>query len=148
MRTIETTTRRRFGTGLLATAGLLAAARPARSAPPDTILNVSYDIARELFAQINPAFAAAWKARTGQDIKVDQSHGGSSRQARAVLGGLAGGRDHLQPGARQSRCCTTGQADPGRLAEAPARTTARPTTPCRRSSSARATRRASRTGAT
>jgi sulfate transport system substrate-binding protein len=49
---------------------------------------VSYDIARELFAQINPAFAAAWKARTGQDIKVDQSHGGSSRQARAVLEGL------------------------------------------------------------
>jgi sulfate transport system substrate-binding protein len=88
MRTIETTTRRRFGTGLLATAGLLAAARPARSAPPDTILNVSYDIARELFAQINPAFAAAWKTRTGQDIKVDQSHGGSSRQARAVLEGL------------------------------------------------------------
>jgi sulfate/thiosulfate transport system substrate-binding protein len=78
--------RRRVTTGLLALAGLLLAG-PARAAP-DTILNVSYDIARELFAQINPAFAAAWRARTGQDIKVDQSHGGSSRQARAVLEGL------------------------------------------------------------
>jgi sulfate transport system substrate-binding protein len=78
--------RRRVTTGLLALAGLLLAG-PARAAP-DTILNVSYDIARELFAQINPAFAAAWKARTGQEIKIDQSHGGSSRQARAVLEGL------------------------------------------------------------
>lgn len=83
-----TTTRRRLGTGLVALAGLLAAGLPAKAAAPDTILNVSYDIARELFAQINPAFAAAWKTRTGQDIKVDQSHGGSSRQARAVLEGL------------------------------------------------------------
>jgi sulfate/thiosulfate transport system substrate-binding protein len=78
--------RRRVTTGLLALAGLLLAG-PARAAP-DTILNVSYDIARELFAQINQAFAVAWKTRTGQDIKVDQSHGGSSRQARAVLEGL------------------------------------------------------------
>ena len=86
--TMTTTTRRRVGAGLLATACLLAVGRPASAAPPDTILNVSYDISRELFAQINPAFAAAWKAKTGQDIKVDQSHGGSSRQARAVLEGL------------------------------------------------------------
>ncbi len=80
--------RRRAAAGLLALAGLLAAAGPLRAAPPDTILNVSYDIARELFAEINPAFAATWKERTGQEIKVDQSHGGSSRQARAVLEGL------------------------------------------------------------
>ena len=88
MTTTMTTTRRRVGSGLLATACLLAVGRPTSAAPPDTILNVSYDISRELFAQINPAFAAAWKAKTGQDIKVDQSHGGSSRQARAVLEGL------------------------------------------------------------
>jgi sulfate/thiosulfate transport system substrate-binding protein len=52
------------------------------------ILNVSYDIARELFAQINPAFAEQWKAQTGEDVTIDQSHGGSSRQARAILEGL------------------------------------------------------------
>ncbi|MDO5603563.1 MAG: sulfate ABC transporter substrate-binding protein [Paracoccus sp. (in: a-proteobacteria)] len=54
----------------------------------DKILNVSYDISRELFAAINPAFAEAWKAETGRDVTVEQSHGGSSRQARAILEGL------------------------------------------------------------
>ncbi|MEJ0008785.1 MAG: sulfate ABC transporter substrate-binding protein [Steroidobacteraceae bacterium] len=52
------------------------------------LLNVSYDVARELFTQINPAFASAWKARTGQVIEIRQSHGGSSTQARAVADGL------------------------------------------------------------
>lgn len=75
---------------LLATALALPLAVSAGSARAevDTILNVSYDIARELFVQINPAFAAAWKARTGKDIKIDQSHAGTSRQARAILEGL------------------------------------------------------------
>lgn len=54
----------------------------------DAILNVSYDIARELFQQINPAFAADWKAKTGRDVTIDQSHAGSSKQARAILEGL------------------------------------------------------------
>ncbi|WP_290690247.1 MULTISPECIES: sulfate ABC transporter substrate-binding protein [unclassified Haematobacter] len=54
----------------------------------DKLLNVSYDIARELFAAINPAFAEKWKAETGRDVTIDQSHGGSSRQARAILEGL------------------------------------------------------------
>jgi sulfate transport system substrate-binding protein len=52
------------------------------------LLNVSYDVARELFAQINPAFASSWKARTGQSVQVSQSHGGSSAQASAVVEGL------------------------------------------------------------
>ncbi len=75
---------------LLATALVLPLAMSAGAARAevDTILNVSYDIARELFAQINPVFAAAWKARTGKDIKIDQSHAGTSRQARAILEGL------------------------------------------------------------
>jgi sulfate/thiosulfate transport system substrate-binding protein len=61
----------------------------ARAASPKTqLLNVSYDVARELFAQINPAFAAAWQTRTGQGIRILQSHGGSSAQARAVVEGL------------------------------------------------------------
>lgn len=55
----------------------------------DAILNVSYDIARELFEELNPKFIAKWKADTGRDLTVDQSHGGSSRQARAILEGLA-----------------------------------------------------------
>ncbi|HWL67299.1 MAG TPA: thiosulfate ABC transporter substrate-binding protein CysP [Geminicoccus sp.] len=72
---------------VLASAALTGLARPAR-AEVGTLLNASYDISRELFAAINPAFAAAWKQRTSQDIVVEQSHGGSSRQARAVLEGL------------------------------------------------------------
>jgi len=45
-------------------------------------------VSRELFTQINPAFASAWKARTGHSVEVSQSHGGSSAQARAVVEGL------------------------------------------------------------
>src|SRR5678816_2674189 len=52
------------------------------------LLNVSYDPTRELYAAINDAFAKAWKAKTGQVVKIKQSHGGSSKQARAVIDGL------------------------------------------------------------
>ena len=52
------------------------------------LLNVSYDPTRELYAEFNVAFAKYWKARTGDDVKVSQSHGGSSKQARAVIDGL------------------------------------------------------------
>lgn len=54
----------------------------------DKILNVSYDVARELFAEVNPAFAAKWKADKGRDVTIDQSHAGSSKQARSILEGL------------------------------------------------------------
>ncbi|HRO14374.1 MAG TPA: sulfate ABC transporter substrate-binding protein [Paracoccus sp. (in: a-proteobacteria)] len=54
----------------------------------DKLLNVSYDISRELFEALNPAFIAKWKADTGRDLQIDQSHGGSSKQARAILEGL------------------------------------------------------------
>ena len=64
------------------------AAKPAIADEPAQILNVSYDIARELFAHINPVFAAHWKEETGGEVNIDQSHGGSSRQARAILEGL------------------------------------------------------------
>jgi sulfate transport system substrate-binding protein len=53
-----------------------------------TLLNVSYDVSRELYKDINPAFQRAWKQQTGEDVKIDQSHGGSSKQARSVLEGL------------------------------------------------------------
>ena len=53
-----------------------------------TLLNVSYDPTRELFQDFNLAFAKYWKAKTGQDVTIQQSHGGSSKQARAVIDGL------------------------------------------------------------
>jgi sulfate/thiosulfate transport system substrate-binding protein len=52
------------------------------------LLNASYDVSRELFTQINPAFAAQWKAKSGQTVVIRQSHAGSSAQARAVAEGL------------------------------------------------------------
>ena len=54
----------------------------------DKILNVSYDVGRELFAQLNPIFAEKWKAESGRDVTIDQSHAGSSKQARSILEGL------------------------------------------------------------
>ena len=53
-----------------------------------TLLNVSYDVAREFYKDINTAFIANYKKTTGKDIKIDQSHAGSSAQARAVNDGL------------------------------------------------------------
>src|SRR6266480_5928525 len=54
-----------------------------------TLLNVSYDPTRELYVDFNAAFARYWKAHRGQDVRVDQSHGGSGKQARSVIDGLA-----------------------------------------------------------
>lgn len=53
-----------------------------------TLLNVSYDVAREFYKDVNTAFVASYKKSAGKDIKIDQSHAGSSAQARAVLDGL------------------------------------------------------------
>ena len=53
-----------------------------------SLLNVSYDPTRELYQDFNQAFAKYWKAKTGQIVTVEQSHGGSSKQARAVIDGL------------------------------------------------------------
>jgi sulfate/thiosulfate transport system substrate-binding protein len=52
------------------------------------LLNASYDPTRELYVDINPAFAKVWKEKTGQTVRISQSHGGSGRQARAVIDGL------------------------------------------------------------
>jgi sulfate/thiosulfate-binding protein len=56
---------------------------------PIRLLNVSYDPTRELYKDINAAYADYWKGRTGQAVTIDQSHGGSGSQARAVIDGLA-----------------------------------------------------------
>ena len=53
-----------------------------------TLLNVSYDVTREFYKDYNAAFTAHWKERTGQGITINQSHGGSSKQARSVIDGL------------------------------------------------------------
>ena len=53
-----------------------------------TLLNVSYDPTRELYKAVNEAFIKDWKAKTGETIIIDQSHGGSGKQARAVIDGL------------------------------------------------------------
>jgi sulfate transport system substrate-binding protein len=72
------------GPGLLAARAALA--QPGRR--PITLLNVSYDPTRELYRQVNAAFIRGYKARTGQDVIVKQSHGGSGAQSRAVMDGL------------------------------------------------------------
>ena len=53
-----------------------------------TLLNVSYDPTRELYEAVNAQFAKDWKAKTGDDVTINQSHGGSGKQARAVIDGL------------------------------------------------------------
>lgn len=65
----------------------LLVAGPA-SAAETVLLNVSYDVTRELFKEINPLFIADWKKQHGEDITVNQSHGGSSKQVRSVAEGL------------------------------------------------------------
>jgi sulfate/thiosulfate-binding protein len=83
MRYTQPTRRAALG-AMLAT---IAAGRPANAADV-ALLNVSYDPTRELYREINRAFIAAWQAKTGQRVTVNQSHGGSGAQTRAVLDGL------------------------------------------------------------
>ncbi|WP_119300065.1 sulfate ABC transporter substrate-binding protein [Dongia deserti] len=66
--------------------GLFAGVSAARA--DTTLLNVSYDPTREFYKAINEGFAAKWKAETGEDVTIEQSHGGSGKQARAVIDGL------------------------------------------------------------
>jgi sulfate/thiosulfate-binding protein len=67
---------------------LLLATATASIARDVQLLNVSYDPTRELYVDFNKAFAAHWKARTGDNVAVKQSHGGSGKQARSVIDGL------------------------------------------------------------
>lgn len=82
-----TTNRRLFNfaaAAVLSGAALMASAQPASV----TLLNVSYDPTRELYVEFNAAFAKYWKAKTGQDVTIKQSHGGSGKQARSIIDGL------------------------------------------------------------
>lgn len=81
---------------LVASPALLPAITPAQAQiaastaanPALSLLNVSYDPTRELYVEVNQAFAKYWKTKTGQDVSIRQSHGGSGRQARSVIDGL------------------------------------------------------------
>ena len=75
---------RTLGAAAIAVASMFGSAQ----AQERDLLNVSYDIARELYAALNPAFIAQWKAEKGEDLTIEQSHAGSSKQARAILQGL------------------------------------------------------------
>ena len=75
-------------TFILVAALSAALAAPAVAQNKVTLLNVSYDPTRELYQDINVAFAKAWQAKTGQAVTINQSHGGSGKQARAVIDGL------------------------------------------------------------
>ncbi|HSW50754.1 MAG TPA: substrate-binding domain-containing protein, partial [Bryobacteraceae bacterium] len=55
---------------------------------PVTLLNASYDPTREFYQEFNAAFSRYWKSKTGTEVRVNQSHGGSGKQARAVIDGL------------------------------------------------------------
>ncbi len=73
-----------LATALLTVGGIAAAQAPA----PVTLLNVSYDPTRELYVEYNAAFAKYWKGKTGQEVTIKQSHGGSGKQARSIIDGL------------------------------------------------------------
>ena len=88
MPTTRTLHRRRSALTALAAAALVALVPRAALAAGPTLLNVSYDVARELYKDINPAFQKSWKQQSGEDVTVNQSHGGSSKQARSVIDGL------------------------------------------------------------
>jgi sulfate/thiosulfate-binding protein len=82
--------RRALGVVGLAVVGVVAAVLAGGANAPrnQTLLNVSYDPTRELYVEIDKAFADHWQAQTGQRLTIRQSHGGSGKQARAVIDGL------------------------------------------------------------
>src|ERR1700743_2210314 len=68
--------------------GLVLALAVSANAKESKLLNVSYDPTRELYQEYNDAFAKYWKTKTGDDVTVAQSHGGSGKQAQSVINGL------------------------------------------------------------
>jgi sulfate/thiosulfate transport system substrate-binding protein len=74
--------------GVLALGLVVAAWQLAQAQGKVTLLNVSYDPTRELYQEFNAAFIKYWKAKTGQDVTIKQSHAGAAKQARAVIDGL------------------------------------------------------------
>ncbi|PUE30926.1 sulfate transporter subunit [Limnohabitans sp. Jir61] len=80
--------RKHFLKTLVATAFVAVSGLATAQTAPVTLLNVSYDPTRELYSEFNAAFAKHWKAQTGQDVTIKQSHSGSGKQARSVIDGI------------------------------------------------------------
>ncbi len=78
----------KFPAAAVLAGSLGALALPAVAQQPVQLLNVSYDPTRELYVDYNQAFAKYWKGKTGQDVQVKQSHGGSGKQARSIIDGI------------------------------------------------------------
>ena len=79
---------RRLILNLAIATSLLATATASLAQKSVELLNVSYDPTRELYVEFNAAFTKYWKAKTGQDVTIKQSHGGSGKQARSIIDGL------------------------------------------------------------
>lgn len=79
---------RRTLIALSAASALSSLAMPGFAQQPVTLVNVSYEPTRELYVEYNAAFARHWKVKTGQDVSIKQSHGGSGKQARSIIDGL------------------------------------------------------------
>ncbi|RAK58449.1 sulfate transporter subunit [Phenylobacterium hankyongense] len=88
MSKIDFTRRSLIATGSALAAAPLIGGQAFAAGNAVTLLNVSYDPTRELYKEINAAYATYWKAKTGQTITINQSHGGSGKQARSVIDGL------------------------------------------------------------
>ena len=86
--TNKNTARRLVISSFLAASAAMLGLPLQSSAAETVLLNASYDVTRELFKDINPVFVADWKKTTGETISVNQSHGGSSKQARSVADGM------------------------------------------------------------
>jgi len=80
-------TRKRFSLGAVMVAWTIAST-PGGALADTTILNVSYDPTRELYRELNEAFAEHWQQEAGEDVTIQMSHGGAGKQARAVIDGL------------------------------------------------------------
>jgi len=80
--------RRRLFVGMITFAAIATISLTPTTHAAEPLLNASYDVTRELFKEVNPAFVADWKKKTGETITINQSHGGSSKQARSVIDGL------------------------------------------------------------
>jgi sulfate transport system substrate-binding protein len=106
------------GAGLLLATAITLPSIAAQAAPVQ-LLNVSYDPTRELYVAINAAFAKAWKAQTGEDVVIRQSHGGSGKQARSVIDGLPADVVTLALGYDIDAIAKRGLIAPGWQAELP-----------------------------
>ena len=123
----------------------LAAAAPAKDIK---LLNVSYDPTRELYQEFNTAFARHWKQKTGDTLTIQQSHGGSGKQARSVIDGLQADVVTLALAYDVDAIAEKVETAPGGLAEASAEQQRALHLDASYFSCAKATRKGSRTGTT